>query len=224
MKPALQADLLRRLKPDGKLRLSKDYPPADVRFILSARRDLAQEAATGRFEPEIIDLLSPFCLGIPPLRERSADVPLLVKRTLIEAAREMTRSTPHVAPEAMEILKSYPWPGNVLELKNVIRQTFILTESNVIGIEDLPPSIREGVARPGDPQALVGESETRETSASLEESIPILPLRMIEDHLIQRALTHTRGNVSHAANMLGISRAKLYRRLRARKTICPNSC
>ncbi len=66
MKPALQADLLRRLKPDGKLRLSKDYPPADVRFILSARRDLAQEAATGRFEPEIIDLLSPFCLGIPP--------------------------------------------------------------------------------------------------------------------------------------------------------------
>ncbi len=224
MKPALQADLLRRLKPDGKLRLSKDYPPADVRFILSARRDLAQEAATGRFEPEIIDLLSPFCLGIPPLRERSADVPLLVKRTLIEAARKMTRSTPHVAPEAMEILKSYPWPGNVLELKNVIRQTFILTESNVIGIEDLPPSIREGVARPGDPQALVGESETRETSASLEESIPILPLRMIEDHLIQRALTHTRGNVSHAANMLGISRAKLYRRLRARKTTCPNSC
>ncbi len=224
MKPAFQADLLRRLKPDGKLRLSKDYPPADVRFILSAQRDLAQEAATGRFEPEIIDLLSPFCLGIPPLRERSADVPLLVKRTLIEAAREMTRSTPHVAPEAMEILKSYPWPGNVLELKNVIRQTFILTESNVIGIEDLPPSIREGVARPGDPQALVGESETRETSASLEESIPILPLRMIEDHLIQRALTHTRGNVSHAANMLGISRAKLYRRLRARKTTCPNSC
>lgn len=66
MKPALQADLLRRLKADGKLRLSKDFPPADVRFILSARRDLAQVAATGRFEPELIDLLSPFCLGIPP--------------------------------------------------------------------------------------------------------------------------------------------------------------
>ena len=147
-----------------------------------------------------------------------------MKRTLIETTREITRSTPRVAPEAMEILKSYPWPGNVLELKNVIRQTFILTESNVIGIKDLPPSIREGAARPGEPQPLVGESETRETSASLEESIPILPLRMLGDHLIQRALTYTRGNVSHAANMLGISWAKLYRRLRARKTDCLSSC
>lgn len=89
-----------------------------------------------------------------------------MKRTLIETAREMTRPTPNVAPEAMETLKSCPWPGNVLELKNVIRQTFILTESDVIGIEDLPSSIREGAARPGDPQALAGESETRETSAS----------------------------------------------------------
>jgi transcriptional regulator of acetoin/glycerol metabolism len=58
----------------------------------------------------------------------------------------------------------------------------------------------------------------------LEESIPILPLRMLGDHLIQRALTYTRGNVSHAANMLGISWAKLYRRLRARKTDCLSSC
>ena len=66
MKPALQADLLRRLKPDVKLRLTEDCPPADVRIFLSARRGLAQEAAAGRFEPEILDLLSPFCLGIPP--------------------------------------------------------------------------------------------------------------------------------------------------------------
>jgi DNA-binding NtrC family response regulator len=137
--------LLNRLKscanfqPGGKKGAAVDF-----RIICGTREDVGAGATDLEEHTEFFRLLAPFQVKIPSLRNRTGDIPLLIKRFLNEIVHENEshhQTIPNVTPEAMKILKAYPWPGNVRELKNVINQTVLLHDSGRIGPEDLPPSI-----------------------------------------------------------------------------------
>ena len=123
------------------------------------------------------------------------------RRILTEAATQERQPEKKLSPEAMETLENYPWPGNIRELKNVLRQVCSLNETAIIRSEDLPPSIREAA------------SQRAEAEAS--EEIPISPIKEVEERLIRQSLAQTGWDVNRSASLLGISRATLYRRLKA---------
>jgi len=206
MASSLQAELLRRVESRGAPPSEEGPSPIDVRIICATRKDLAGEAEAGKFLPELINRLAPFRVVLPPLRGRAGDVPVLVRRFVREFATQEHQPEKQVSSEAMRTLETYPWPGNVRELKNVIRQICVLSDAEVIRVEDLPPSIREARDRP---------PEVDQAALQEEEDIPISPLKEVEERLIRQSLAKTGGDVNRSASLLGISRATLYRRLKA---------
>ena len=135
--------LLTRLKSLGNIQPGeKKGAPVDFRIICGTREDVGSGGTDLEAYTEFFGLLAPFQVKIPFLRNRTGDIPLLIKHFLNEIVQENENQTiPNVTPEAMKILKAYPWPGNIRELKNVIRQTVHLHDSGRIGPENLPPSI-----------------------------------------------------------------------------------
>lgn len=198
--PPLQEALLGQLQRE-KAPGVPATPAVDIRIICAARKDLAQEVEAGRFNPELINRLAPFRVVMPPLRDRREDIPLLAQRILAEAATQERRPEKRLSPEAMETLANYPWPGNIRELKNVLRQVCSLSDAGVIRAEDLPPSVREAASQRADAEA--------------SEEIPISPIKEVEERLIRQSLAQTGWDVNRSASLLGISRATLYRRLKA---------
>ncbi|OGL62780.1 MAG: hypothetical protein A3J27_07500 [Candidatus Tectomicrobia bacterium RIFCSPLOWO2_12_FULL_69_37] len=195
--PPLQEALLGQLEREKKPGVRE----VDIRIICAARKDLAQEVEAGRFNPALVNRLAPFRVVMPPLRDRREDIPLLSQRVLAEAATQERRPEKRLSPEATETLQNYRWPGNIRELKNVLRQICSLNNAEIIRTEDLPPSIREAA------------SQRAEAEAS--EEIPISPIKEVEERLIRQSLAQTGWDVNRSASLLGISRATLYRRLKA---------
>ncbi len=120
--------------------------PMDFRIICGTREDIGAGGTDLEEHTEFFRLLAPFQVKIPSLRNRTGDIPLLIKHFLNEIVHEDEnhhQTIPNVTPEAMKILMAYPWPGNIRELKNVIHQTVLLHDSGRIGPEDLPPSIHD---------------------------------------------------------------------------------
>ncbi|MBI3127391.1 MAG: sigma-54-dependent Fis family transcriptional regulator [Candidatus Tectomicrobia bacterium] len=194
----LQDALLRQLEREKE----PGATAMDIRIICAARKDLAQEVEAGRFSPELVNRLAPFRVVMPPLRERLEDIPLLAQRILNEIALQEHRPERVLSPEAMETLENYPWPGNIRELKNVLRQVCSLSSAPVLRAEDLPPSIREAAAK-------------RAEAEPAPEAEPISPIKEVEERLIRQSLAQTGWDVNRSASLLGISRATLYRRLKA---------
>jgi DNA-binding NtrC family response regulator len=182
MSPAMQAKLLqvldtKELRRVGGTRVHR----VDVRIIAATNKDLAQEVRTGRFREDLYYRLNVVSVTLPSLRERKEDIPLLIEHFLAQC-----QTTGHKAktlsPEAIHSLMDYPWPGNVRELANAIERLQILSSSDVIGLEDLPPNIRFPSGSTGGPVSLV---------------------EMERLHLI-RVLDHTGGKKMQAARLLGI--------------------
>jgi two-component system nitrogen regulation response regulator NtrX len=137
---------------------------------------------------------------IPPLRERKEDIPLLAEHFLDEFARKNGRKPPLLTRKALEILENYPWPGNVRELRNVMERIVIMTPQTKIDIYDLPESILN--------RTLLTQLEQTEES-SLQEARE----RFEKDFILQK-LMEFKGNVSRAAQALGIERSNLYRKIK----------
>ncbi|MEK6711529.1 MAG: sigma-54 dependent transcriptional regulator [Nitrospinota bacterium] len=195
----LQEQLLRQLEKKEKGPSGEDPSTVDIRIICATRKDIAQEVEAGRFNPSLVNRLAPFRVVVPPLRERREDISLLTQRILAEAATQDHRPEKKLSPEALDTLGGYPWPGNIRELKNVLRQVCNLIESDLIRAEDLPPSIREAASQ---------------RAAAEEEEKPIAPIKEVEEQLIRQSLAQTGWDVNRSASLLGISRATLYRRLK----------
>ncbi len=197
---ALQPKLLRALE-DGEVRRvgSTVARNLDVRIVAASNRDLEQEIGGGRLREDLFWRLNVIHLHVPPLRERPADVPLLAEHFL-ESAREETRGivTLRISSEAMAILTAYPWPGNARELRNVIQRAVALSTGNEIGPDDLPDRVRES----GRSAALISEASRRQLS-----------LRDVERAYILEVLRQVGGNKSRAAEILGLDRKTLYRKL-----------
>ena len=202
MPVSLQGKLLRVLEDGEILPVGSTKPiRVDVRVISASNADLPSKILDGSFRQDLYFRLARYVVDMPPLRERLDDLPMLVSHFLRFFANEMGMSPPVVTPEALALLVSYTFPGNVRELKNVIERALI--ESGGEPIQRRHIHLLEVVPR-RQPSAHVASSPGSET-------IP-LNLDAAEQLLIQRALEQAGGNVAEAARLLGVNRSRIYRR------------
>ncbi len=200
MPTTMQAKLLRVLE-DWEVRPvgGSESRTIDVRVISSSKYDLLKAVQEGTFREDLFYRLNVVTIEIPALRERMEDVPLLTERILARLAEEQGRTPPVVEREVMELLLRYPWPGNVRELEHLLERAMVLSPAApVITVEDLPP----GFAKSVEMTAVAAE----------EQGLPTL--REMERMHIMKALDISRWNRSTAAEMLGINRRTLYRKIR----------
>ncbi len=197
---ALQQRLLRVLQerevtPVGATRSTA----VDVRVVTATHRDLSREMAEGRFRDDLFYRLNVFRIDVPPLRERPSDIPLLVEAALARL-RERGGSTPAgaVSPLAMRLLRGHAWPGNVRELFSVVESAAIRSGGGRIEAQHLPPAIR-------DPEGRGGPSGHEERYRA--------PIEADERAAIVAALEEADGSRSRAAELLGMSRTTLWRRM-----------
>ncbi len=199
----LQAKLLRAIEKGEITRVGATRPlKVDVRFVAATNRDLQEEVALRRFREDLYFRLGGITLEIPPLRDRTDEIPALVRLFLDRVAGQIGRPPPTVSEAAMRLLQEYSWPGNVRELRNVVERAVLLATGGPIGPEHLPVEkmSRGSVARAAEPAA--ASDATR------------LSLRQVERQTIIDALARCAGNQTRAAEMLGISRRTLCSRLR----------
>jgi DNA-binding NtrC family response regulator len=208
--PTLQVKLLRVIQEREFERVGGLTPQkVDIRIVAATNRNLREEVDRGNFREDLFYRLMVIPLYLPPLRERKEDVPLLVETFVRQFSREMNREVKSVNPEVMDILVAYHWKGNIRELKNVLERAVILGEGETILPENLPDEIRypDGA------------------SVSQDNDWPqgIRPLQITIADYVQRALRATGGNKSEAARLLGITRQRLKRIMRAGAPTMPPS-
>ena len=188
----LQAKLLRFLQERVIERVGgRDLIPVDVRIIAATNRDLKAAIAQSTFREDLFYRICEVSVPIPPLRERGSDAVLVANYVLQQACKRHGRPLPKLSPDAIAAIEKYPWPGNVRELENRVNAAAIMAEGKLVTAKDLslePPAT---------------ESETE-----------VLPLRDVrqraEAQAVQRALAIAGGNMSKAAELLGVTRPTLY--------------
>ena len=167
----------------------------DVRIIAATNRDLVQEIAEHRFREDLFYRLNVVHIQVPPLRERKDDIPLLVASFLEEFAKENNKKITGIDARARSALYKYNWPGNIRQLRNCIESAVVMCSGSEITLEDLPPSVS-------------GASDTDMIS------IPVgITLAEAEKILIQQNLAVNKGNKSKTADILGIGRKTLHRKI-----------
>jgi len=185
---------------------------ASFRVIAATNRDLAREVERGRFRRDLYYRLNVVTLRLPPLRARKEDVPALVEHFL-----ECHGRRHHLSPELLEALVAYDWPGNVRELENCIERMVVFNSGPMLHLADLPTSLQNALHQSQD-QPFVGEAVVSPeiAAAGAVESPPagIVPLEETERQAILKALECTQGDRGRAAQMLGIGRTTLYRKLK----------
>jgi DNA-binding NtrC family response regulator len=190
----------------------------DVRLVTATNRDLQQEIVAGTFRDDLFYRLNVVPIHIPPLRERREDIPLLTDHFLAKFNDRLKKQIGSIAPEAIERLVAYHWPGNIRELENLMERTMLFCEGPAIRVSDLPPEVvgatSPGTPPGGTPTALPALSPGEEARpASLKEAVRAETER-VERELIQRALDETGGNVTQAARKLKISRKSLQTKMK----------
>lgn len=187
---ALQTRLLRVLEDRRVTPLGGQEQPVDIRIISASLHDLRQRLAGGFFREDLFYRLSGLGILLPPLRQRS-DLPQLLDSFLAEAAHGESL---HLAPAARRALLAYPWPGNVRQLRHVLRTLAALSDNGLITTEELPGDIRQHS----------GKKSASPATAPLEEA---------ERQTLQEALQQHRWQITNTARALGISRNTLYRKM-----------
>jgi two-component system nitrogen regulation response regulator NtrX len=171
----------------------------DVRLIAATNKDLEEEIANGNFREDLFYRLNVVPFFVPPLRQRKQDIPPLVREFLAEFGRQYGRPRMEIAEEALETLSQYHWPGNVRELKNVIERMLILNPRTLrIERKHLPPLTHKA-----------GTHSTEEFS-TLQQARDAY-----EREFILKKIEESRNNISRAAELLGLERSHLYRKMKA---------
>lgn len=201
----------------------------NARVIASTTKSLTELVHMGLFHPGLSQLLGSFLLPVPALRHRREDISMLVHHFTMRFASEERRGYINgIAPQTLELLKSYHWPGNVRELKNAVFRAVLLCENNELAVSDFSSSIHDLAGR-SDQRA--GIAQKRQSSAQEQpdliqiNSIPsaisgidgdgeVRTLAATEEEMIRFALTHYDGQISEVARRLGIGRTTLYRKLK----------
>lgn len=201
-----QAKLLRFLQegtfePVG----SDETRKVDARVIAATNKDLQKEIQEGRFLSDLLYRIEVITIGVPPLRSRRDDIPLLANHFVKLFAAKYGKKINGVQPEAMKAMARYQWPGNVRELENCIARALILAKGNRIALEDIPERVREASMEPAEDN---GAGKCFLTIPG--EGISI---REVEHALIEKTLEICRGNKTMAADHLGISRKALYEKM-----------
>jgi two-component system response regulator AtoC len=202
----LQGKLLRVLESKTVRRLgSVRDRPIDVWILAATNRDLAKLVAQGQFRADLHYRLQIVTIGLPPLRERKEDIPLLAEYFLRLHSRRYHRPVRRFSREAEQALLCYPWPGNVRELSHVVEQAVLLAKGEELQREELRIPQREGP--PEEQSKPTGGSSTADLGNLLDRFLSERwSLSDVEKALIERALVRTGGNCSRAARLLGVTR------------------
>ena len=184
-----QRQLLRVFEEEAVTRLGEtESRPVDVRIVAATHRNLDEEVEADRFRQDLLYRIRIARVTLPPLRNRQSDLPLLVRTFLREIRARTGAEVDQVSDNALRHLLDYDWPGNVRELRNALEAALIRASGEVLRVDDLPPELQE-----------TSSSPPRSSDNTAER--------------IRAALAQTNGNRTEAAELLGISRATLYRRL-----------
>jgi DNA-binding NtrC family response regulator len=181
---------------------------ADVRIVAATHRNLEREVAAGRFREDLFHRLNVIRITLPPLRERKEDIPLLIERFLAESETRYILTN-----EALEAMLAYDWPGNIRELKNCLDRMMVLNSGPLLHFVDLPTSVvfHNRSAKLVEAAAIAGGGQRNGPTAPTGG---VLPLQELERIAIAQALRHTKGDRTVAAQLLGIGRTTLYRKLK----------
>jgi two-component system nitrogen regulation response regulator GlnG len=216
---ALQAKMLRLLQEQAFERVGgNETIRTDVRLIAATHRDLRAWSADGKFRPDLYYRLGVFTIHLPPLRERGDDLKLLIQLYLRRGNRELGREVREVAPEALERLQNYAWPGNIRELQSVLKQALLQASGTVL----LPSFLPQPLGGPGEaalapPTPSEPGLETfviRQRLGSDVRDLYADAHKQLDRLLLPRVLDYTRGSQREAALLLGIARQTLRLKVR----------
>ncbi len=201
MSPSIQAKFLRVLEGHPFERVGGGTQiQVDVRVVAATNRDLEHSVKAGTFRKDLYFRLQVVEIDVEPLRERKSDIPILANHFLARFARRIGRQAPELSPGAVAALTEYEWPGNVRELQNTMERAFILSVSEVLEARDIQLSAL-GLADSGE-------------IASVSDSFRPIALEVLEQQHILATLDATNWNKSQAAQLLGIERSTLDRKLK----------
>ena len=193
---SVQVKLLRVLQDHKIIRVGGEKTiDIDVRVIAATNRDMEKEVKEGRFREDLYYRLNVVHIAVPPLRERRDDIPLLLNAFLKEYAKENGKNVTGIDNRARALLYKYDWPGNIRELRNCIESAVVMCGGNEITPEDLPPTVSASIAAP---------SITIPIGTTLDDA---------EKAIICENLAANKGNKSKTADILGIGRKTLHRKL-----------
>ncbi len=174
----------------------------DVRVLAASNKGLENEIEKGTFREDLYYRLNVIPIEVPPLRNRTEDIPLLIDTFLKGYAEEGNGGLKTMTPAAMEHLRTYPWPGNVRELKNLVERLAIMTDSDTIDERDIPPSYKNCRETPP-PLEFFGKGSLKEARAAFEKAY------------VRKKLSENDNNVSQTADAVGIERSHFYKKLKA---------
>ncbi len=175
--------------------------PFAARVVTATNRDLAAEVEEHRFREDLYYRINVVAIPVPPLRDRSGDVPLLAQHMIQRIARRTSRSPVELGAEASRKLVEYSWPGNVRELENCIERAVAICGPGPIGPEHLPAKIQQ--------------YQSARIEIDVQNTTDLITLDEMDRRYVRQVLDSVRGNKTHAARVLGIDRRSLYRRLEA---------
>jgi nitrogen regulation protein NR(I) len=222
MSPVLQVKLQRALQEQEIERLGGTRPlKVDVRIIAATNQDLAEVVRLGRFREDLYYRFNLLSINLPPLRERSADITLLVNHFLQTVSVELGQTVRGVSPRCLALLQQYDWPGNVRELENAVKSAAVLSRTDVLLPEHLPPEILNYKGRQQSSQSrlevalesvlkgTVKDAVTRAHEALYDEVIDA-----VDRTLIKNLLEEVQDNQTKSAKVLGISRTTLLQKIK----------
>jgi nitrogen regulation protein NR(I) len=218
MPGAIQAKILRLLQGRTIERLGgRETIPVDVRIIAATNRNLEEALAEGRFREDLYYRLKVVTIWLPPLHEKSDDIPLLSEYFLSRYSSHMDINNPGLSEEAVNMLKSYPWPGNVRELENTIQKALIFNRGAPVSTEDISQAISgtvptKGTGGEADEEAVRGWIRQLLSRGNTENMFDSC-IDRFASMTISEALNITGGNRSRAAKLLGLSRPTLHSKI-----------
>jgi two-component system response regulator HydG len=197
---AMQAKLLRVLENGEVVRVGSNEPKrVNVRILSATNSDLAEKVKAKEFREDLYFRIKGATIEIPPLRQRRDDIPMLIDHFLQRANDAHDRGIKGITPDARRVLMSYPWPGNVRQLRNVVENMAVLATGDKLTVDDLPPEIHQ-------PPSDITEGQFSELAGiSIDEA---------EKQLIRNTLKMVDGNREKAATILGIGERTLYRKIK----------
>jgi sigma-54 dependent transcriptional regulator, acetoin dehydrogenase operon transcriptional activator AcoR len=202
--PDVQAKLLRVLQEKAIVRVGGDRTiPVNCRMIAATNRNLGEAVSQQRFRQDLLYRLNVITIDVPPLRDRAQDVPLFVTHFLKVCAERSGKVIDGITPAAERLLNAYPWPGNVRELENALEHGVAVARGRHVDVDDLPDQLQERHRRP-----LLAEAEPRSLTEARRDH------EAATRNLYLAALRAEGGDILGAAQLLGVSRATMYRKVK----------
>jgi DNA-binding NtrC family response regulator len=200
LSPAIQVKLLRVLQEREFSRLGSNLLiPVNARILFATHRNLREMTQAGAFRKDLFFRVNVMNIHVPPLRERTEDIPTLARHFLTKYAKEYQKPVDGIVSDAMELLVEYSWPGNVRELENVIQRAVILANGNELTVAELPDVIRQ----------IVEDIEAPDSPGTFDDLV-----RQFKISLAHQTIVECSGNKALAARKLKISRTYLHRLIR----------